>query len=309
VDTLNTPHLLVIGGTGFIGHHLIRVAQLKGWHTTSVSLNSPSEERFVDGIRYLHFDMTDDNLVKKYLVEDFNYVVNLGGYINHQLFQEGGRDLIETHFTALQNLLEFLPRHKLKRFVQIGSSDEYGNASAPQRESMRENPISPYSLGKTSATHFLQMLHRTEGFPAVILRLFLTYGPGQDEGRFLPLIIRGCLDNNEFSTSAGEQLRDFCYVEDTVQAILLALITNKAVGEVINVASGEAVSIQTMIDKVCEFTSSGKPQYGEVPYRNGENMALYANVEKAEKYLQWKPKTKLDQGLQETIDWYKNNKA
>jgi nucleoside-diphosphate-sugar epimerase len=309
VDTLNTPHLLVIGGTGFIGHHLIRVAQLKGWHTTSVSLNSPSEERFVDGIRYLHFDMTDDNLVKKYLVEDFNYVVNLGGYINHQRFQEGGRDLIETHFTALQNLLEFLPRHKLKRFVQIGSSDEYGNASAPQRESMRENPISPYSLGKTSATHFLQMLHRTEGFPAVILRLFLTYGPGQDEGRFLPLIIRGCLDNNEFSTSAGEQLRDFCYVEDTVQAILLALITNKAVGEVINVASGEPVSIQRMIDKVCKFTSSGKPRYGEVPYRNGENMALYANVEKAEKYLQWKPKTKLDQGLQETIDWYKNNKA
>ena len=309
METLNTPTLLVIGGTGFIGHHLIRVAQFKGWQTTSVSLNSPSEERFVDGVRYLHFDMTDDNLVKKYLVEDFNYVVNLGGYINHQLFQEGGRDLIETHFTALQNLLEFLPRHKLKRFVQIGSSDEYGNASAPQRESMRENPISPYSLGKTSATHFLQMLHRTEGFPAVILRLFLTYGPGQDEGRFLPLIIRGCLDNNEFSTSAGEQLRDFCYVEDTVQAILLALITNKAVGEVINVASGEAVSIQTMIDKVCEFTSSGKPQYGEVPYRNGENMALYANVEKAEKYLQWKPKTKLDQGLQETIDWYKNNKA
>ena len=80
-------------------------------------------------------------------------------------------------------------------------------------------------------------------------------------------------------------------------------------GEVINVSSGEPVSIQTMIDKVCEFTSSGKPQYGEVPYRNGENMALYANVGKAEKYLQWKPTTKLEQGLQETIDWFTNNKA
>ena len=174
---------------------------------------------------------------------------------------------------------------------------------------MREQPLSPYSLAKVAGTHFLQMLHRTEKFPALILRLFLTYGPGQDSSRFLPQIIRGCLDNTKFPTSAGEQYRDFCYVEDTVQAILLALITNKAVGEVINVASGEAVSIQTMIDNVCEFTSSGKPQYGEVPYRNGENMALYANVEKAEKYLQWKPQSKLDQGLQETIDWYKNNKA
>jgi len=301
--------MLVIGGTGFIGHHLLKTAKNKCWQTTSVSLNSPTEERFVDDVRYLHFDMTDCDLVKKYLDEDFDYVVNLGGYIDHQLFREGGRDLIETHFTALQNLLEFLPRQNLKLFVQIGSSDEYGNAPAPQNEELREQPISPYSLAKVASTHFLQMLHRTENFPAVILRLFLTYGPGQDEGRFLPLIIRGCLDNNEFSTSAGEQLRDFCYVEDTVQAILLALITNKAVGEVINVASGEPVSILTMIDKVCKFTSYGKPQYGEVPYRNGENMALYANVEKAEKYLQWKPKTKLDQGLQETIDWYKNNKA
>jgi len=309
LDTLNVPHMLVIGGTGFIGHHLLKTAKNKCWQTTSVSLNSPTEERFVDDVRYLHFDMTDCDLVKKYLDEDFDYVVNLGGYIDHQLFREGGRDLIETHFTALQNLLEFLPRQNLKLFVQIGSSDEYGNAPAPQNEELREQPISPYSLAKVASTHFLQMLHRTENFPAVILRLFLTYGPGQDEGRFLPMIIRGCLDNNEFSTSAGEQLRDFCYVEDTVQAILLALITNKAVGEVINVASGEPVSILTMIDKVCKFTSYGKPQYGEVPYRNGENMALYANVEKAEKYLQWKPKTKLDQGLQETIDWYKNNKA
>ena len=309
MDTLNVPHMLVIGGTGFIGHHLLKTAKNKCWQTTSVSLNSPTEERFVDDVRYLHFDMTDCDLVKKYLDEDFDYVVNLGGYIDHQLFREGGRDLIETHFTALQNLLEFLPRQNLKLFVQIGSSDEYGNAPAPQNEELREQPISPYSLAKVASTHFLQMLHRTENFPAVILRLFLTYGPGQDEGRFLPMIIRGCLDNNEFSTSAGEQLRDFCYVEDTVQAILLALITNKAVGEVINVASGEPVSILTMIDKVCKFTSYGKPQYGEVPYRNGENMALYANVEKAEKYLQWKPKTKLDQGLQETIDWYKNNKA
>ena len=306
---MNTPRLLVIGGTGFIGHHLLKSVQQKGWQMTSVSLNSPTKERFVDGTHYLHFDMADQSLVKKHLDKDFDYIVNLGGYINHQLFHEGGRDLIETHFTALQNLLEFLPRQKLKRFVQIGSSDEYGSAAAPQHEELREQPISPYSLAKVACTHFLQMLYCTEKFPVVILRLFLTYGPGQDEGRFLPLIIRGCLDNNEFSTSAGEQLRDFCYVEDTVQAILLALITNKAVGEVINVASGEAVSIQTIIDKVCEFTSSGKPQYGEVPYRNGENMALYANVGKAEKYLQWKPTTKLEQGLQETIDWFTNNKA
>ena len=164
---MNIPHLLVIGGTGFIGHHLLKSALKKDWQVTSVSLNSPTDERFVEGVHYLHLDILDKKLLKKHLGEDFDYVVNLGGYINHQLFKEGGRSLIKTHFTALQNLLEVLPRSKLKRFVNIGSSDEYGYAPAPQNEDLREAPISPYSLGKVAATHFLQMLNRTESFPVV----------------------------------------------------------------------------------------------------------------------------------------------
>ncbi|SVC36781.1 uncharacterized protein METZ01_LOCUS289635, partial [marine metagenome] len=90
---------MVIGGTGFIGHHLLKSVQQKGWQMTSVSLNPPIEERYVDCVRYLPFDMTDQTLVKKHLCEDFDYVVNLCGYINHQLFMEGGRSLIDTHFT------------------------------------------------------------------------------------------------------------------------------------------------------------------------------------------------------------------
>ena len=171
---MNTPHLLVIGGTGFIGHHLLRAAQQRGWQITSVSLNPPSSERLVEGVRYLHFDLTDLSTVNNHLDEDFEYVVNLGGYINHQLFQEGGSTLIETHFSALQNLVKILPRRRLKRFVQIGSSDEYGNATAPQHEDQREHAISPYSFAKVACTHFLQMLNRSENFPAVTLRLFLT---------------------------------------------------------------------------------------------------------------------------------------
>jgi nucleoside-diphosphate-sugar epimerase len=301
---MNAPHLLVIGGTGFIGHHLLRSSHQRDWKMTSVSLNPPPKERFVDDVCYLNFDMTDRSLVKKYLDKDYDYVVNLGGYINHELFKDGGRNLIDTHFTTIQNLVEVLPRSKLKRFVQIGSSDEYGNAPTPQNEKMREQPISPYSLAKVASTHFLQMLNRTENFPAITLRLFLTYGPGQDKNRFLPQVIRGCLDDATFPTSAGEQLRDFCYVDDTVRAIMQALKLPEATGQVINVASGNAVSIRTMIDKIRIYIGDGKPKYGEVPYRAGENMTLYANVKKAERLLQWKTTTSLDDGIQKTIDWF-----
>ena len=303
---MNSPHLLVIGGTGFIGHHLLRAAHQRDWEITSVSLNPPTKDRFVTGVSYLYFDLSNSGLVKKYLAEDFDYVVNLCGYINHKLFKDGGRNLIDTHFITIQNLVEVLSRNKLKRFVQIGSSDEYGNASAPQNEKMREQPISPYSLAKVASTHFLQMLHRTENFPAVILRLFLTYGPGQDAGRFLPQIICSCLNNDTFPVSAGTQLRDFCYIDDTVSAIFQALEKQEVNGEVLNVASGEPVKIRDMIEKVCAITGSGKPQYGKVSYRPGENMALYANISKEKKILQWEPRTNIDIGLQKTINYYNN---
>ena len=304
METLNKPHLLVIGGTGFIGHHLLKAAKKKCWQTTSVSLNYPKEERFVDGVRYLHFDIAETSLVRKYLVEDFNYVVNLGGYINHKLFRDGGRSIIETHFTSLQNLLESIPRTKLKRFVQIGSSDEYGSALAPQHENLREIPISPYSFAKVASNHLLQMLHRTEKYPAVTLRFFLTYGPGQNSDRFLPQIILGCLKNSTFSTSAGKQLRDFCYVDDTVRAILLALSAPGIEGEIFNVASGKPISIRSIIEKVRELTCFGTPNFGEIPYRPGENMKLFADITKIKEKLSWIPEVSLEQGLRETISWY-----
>ena len=306
MEEMNTPHLLVIGGTGFIGHHLLMASHQRDWKMTSVSLNPPPKERFVDDVCYLNFDMTDRSLVKKYLDKDYDYVVNLGGYINHKLFKDGGRNLIDTHFITIQNLVEVLSRNKLKRFVQIGSSDEYGNAPAPQNEKMREQPISPYSLAKVASTHFLQMLHRTENFPAVILRLFLTYGPGQDAGRFLPQIIRGCLDDATFPTSAGEQLRDFCYIDDTLSAIFQALENQEVNGEVFNIGTGVPVSIHEMIEKICILTGSGDPQHGELPYRPDENMALYANISKAKKILHWKPTTNIDIGLQKTINYFNN---
>ena len=147
--------LLVIGGTGFIGHHLLRLAVEKKWIVTSLSLTLPKTERHVSGVNYLCGDILNLKQIEKILRnKDFDYVVNLGGYVNHTLFQEGGRQQVEEHFTAIQNLFTVLSREKLQRFIQIGSSDEYGNAPAPQHEHLREAPISPYSLGKVATTHF-----------------------------------------------------------------------------------------------------------------------------------------------------------
>lgn len=294
--------LLIVGGTGFIGRNLAIKAVKKGYTTVVLSLNKPNVEQKIGNVEYLEADTTNfAQLQEKLSNAKFEYVVNLSGYIDHISFLDGGNQIIDAHFGGLQNILKLLDWNVLKRFVQIGSSDEYGNLSAPQSEEMREAPISPYSLAKVASSQLLQMLYRTESLPTVTLRLFLVYGPGQNINRFLPQIIKGCLLDSRFPTSDGEQLRDFCYVSDITDGILSVLTNDKVVGEIINLASGEPVAIREVVEQVQNIVGLGIPEFGKIPYRISENMALYANVSKAKELLDWRVKMTLASGIKETV--------
>lgn len=294
--------ILVIGGNGFIGRNVVLRAISLGWDVTSLSLSGsgPKEASCIAA------DITDLSGLSAALSHmQYHYVVNCGGYVDHTLFGCGGRKIMESHFDGLLNLVKALDRTALKSFINIGSSDEYGNNPAPQREDCRESPISPYSMGKLASSHFLQMLHRTEGFPGVTLRLFLTYGPGQDVKRFIPQIIKGCLADTDFPVSLGEQLRDFCFIDDVVDAIFSVMSSNMAKGEVFNVGSGKSTSIKSLTTKICSMVGKGNPQFGELPYRVGENMSLYADVQRIYDTLGWVSKVSLNEGLERTISSYK----
>lgn len=299
--------LLVVGSSGFIGAHVAAAGLAKGWDVTGLSLH-PSDAKAPSKLNRITADIADRAAVKAALGDGkVDYVVNCGGYIDHTLFVAGGRKVLDAHLGGVMNLVEALDRKALQAFVNIGSSDEYGGAPAPQAEAQREAPISPYSMGKAAATHFLQMLHRSEGFPSVTLRLFLTYGPGQGRSRFLPQIIAGCLENKSFPVSAGEQLRDFCYVDDTVSAIFAAMERKEARGEVVNIGSGQPVSIRKVVETVRDIIGAGDPRFGQVAYRPGENMALYADISRAQSLLGWKPRTGLEEGIRKTIAWIKSS--
>lgn len=294
--------MLVVGGSGFIGGHLCRVAQSRGYAITSLALSTPASP--VEGVRYLVGNLSDGELIGQRLGgQSFEYLVNCGGYIDHRSYFSGGRNLIRTHFGGVQNLLDALDRDCLKRFVQIGSSDEYGAVAAPQIEEVREAPISPYSLAKVAATHFLQMLWRTDRFPAVTLRLFLTYGPEQDDRRFLPQVISGCLQGRRFPVSEGGQLRDFCFVEDVVEGILRALEAPAVCGRVINLASGTPLTVRAAVERIRDIIGRGQPDFGQIPYRAGENMALWADTHLARELLDWAPRVPLEEGFARTIEY------
>lgn len=294
-----TTRLLVVGGNGFIGRHVVARALRMNWEVVSLGLSRSNPP----GTKGLVANIADEaSLIEILGMERFTYVVNCAGYVDHSSFRVNGRQPIDTHFNGVLNLVRAIDRSSIKRFVNIGSSDEYGSLPAPQSESMRETPISPYSLAKVAAAHFLQMMHRTENFPAVTLRLFLTYGPGQDNRRLLPQIIQACLKNCTFPVTMGEQLRDFCFIDDTVRAVFSALQSDDAVGEIINIGSGVGVPIKSVVEKICGMVGFGKPQFGALRYRDGESMALYADTEKAQKLLRFYPEVDFETGLQLTID-------
>lgn len=296
--------VLIIGGTGFIGTHLTRKCLS---FTKNVSMLGFPGKNMDPGAGFIHADLTDkERLANALKGMKFEYVFNCGGYIDHTPYFKGGRKVIEAHYTGLMNLIDCLDTNSLKGFVQVGSSDEYGNTPAPQKESVREAPISPYSLAKVNASHFIQTLARTEAFPGIVVRFFLVYGPGQDQKRFLPQIISACLRSEPFKTSLGVQLRDFCYIDDIVDGMILAATTEKARGHIINIASGKPVKIKRMIETVVRITGGGTPQWGAHPYREGENMALYADVSAAKRLLGWKPKVALEEGLARTIEYFRD---
>lgn len=290
--------LLVVGGTGFIGSHVVKKAIEDGYDVTILSKKKIKAQEKKINVKYITADIQNKKqLLNKTMGKNFNHVINLGGYVDHSIFSLGGSDTFQTHFIGTMNLVKCLNKKSLLNFIQIGSSDEYGLNDAPQVEDQREMPISPYSCAKVASTHLLQTLYRTQKFPVKILRLFLVYGAGQNVNRLIPQVIAGCKNKKSFPVSHGDQIRDFCYIDDVVTAILIALKNKKIYGEVINIASGKATKIKNLIQKIIKIVGNGKADFGKKKYRKMENMKLYADVSKAKNLMKWKAKIKLDQGL------------
>ena len=159
-------HLLVVGGTGFIGRWITQGGLDRGYKVSVLARVITEDRKISSDINYIAANLSDRNeILLKIKDLDITHVINLGGGIDHTEYRHNGRSMINVHFVGLLNLVEALNWSKLESFVQIGSSDEYGNADSPQLEDSFATPISSYSLGKFAASQFLKMLYITlKGF-------------------------------------------------------------------------------------------------------------------------------------------------
>ncbi len=204
----------------------------------------------------------------------------------------------------------FFQKKKIFKFIQVGSSLEYGNLKNPNDEkdtNLNLKLHSSYSNSKLKTTKYLFRKFKRDKFPFIIIRPYLVYGPGQDFNRVIPIIIRAALNNQEFECTDGKQKRDFLYIDDLVSGIIKSLkVKNKA--EIINIGYGKPYSIKYVINKIIKLIGKGKPLYGLKKIRKDENLVSYPKINKAKKFLNWQPKIDFKKGIMNTIIYYKNEK-
>ena len=320
MTTLEGVRVLVTGATGFIGSRLAERLVAEGAEVTLAvepRVSKANVASILDEVRVYEVDLRDGQMVRRLVREcrpsKVYHLAAVG-------VTEPGIDprlAVQVNVIGTLNLLEALRETDCDCFINTGTCYEYGHNTPPppvppsfgglggQREDQMVDPINAYAASKSAAWLFCNMYHRTLGYPIVTLRPFTAYGPRQSERALIPQTILSALRGEDFAMTGGEQTRDFTYVDDVVDGYIRASLSEKAIGQTINLGTGEEHAIKDVVLKVLELMGHPvRPLIGALPYRPREIWRLYTDSSKARELLGWKPQVSLEAGLRKTIEWY-----
>jgi UDP-glucose 4-epimerase len=312
VDTLRDAQVLVTGGAGFIGSHLVErlVADGAAVHvlTSEVSSLYPGRLLEIKDQITIH----EGNVVDRSAMDSVARKVRPQIIFHMAAFTHVGKswtrvdECIQTNVQGTVSLLQALNDVGYERFINFGTSEIYGDIPSPFREDAIVNPISPYAVSKYAAERFCRMFQRSFGWPLVMLRPFNAYGPGQTPDRVIPEIIARAVRGDELAMTQGLQTREFNYVTDLVDGFVRAALTPGIEGEVINIGCGEDVSMREIATTILDLMGNPiTPKFGALPERPAEIMEMRCDNTKARTLLGWEPKHSLREGLTKTIEWYR----
>ena len=205
--------ILIIGGSGFLGHNLLRkLSRIGKFDLYSLSKFKIDASKRIRNITYIFCDISKILILRKKIKKNYDVIINLSGNIDHKKNNEN----LKIHYIGLNNLLKVLNLKKIELFLQIGSSLEYGKKLSPQKENTICYPISYYGKAKYKASSLLKK--NISNY--VIIRPYQVYGPYQKDNRLIPMVIKSCIENKAFPCSSGNQERDFLYVDDFISLII-----------------------------------------------------------------------------------------
>lgn len=308
--------VLVTGGAGFIGSHLVDRLLDEGFEV--VVLDDFSAGRMEnlsncfgrDGFVLVRGDVRDGNFVRR-VVEGVDVVFHLAALVSVPVSVENPVLVENVNVGGTLNVLKACVDTSVKRFVFAGSCAVYGEGcGVPRREDDVLDPISPYGVSKLAGEFYCKVFYRVYGLGTVILRYFNVYGPRQVYGPYsgvISIFINRLLEGKPpVIFGDGNQVRDFVYVGDVVEANLLAMFSKNAVGGVFNVGSGRCTSINELARLLIELMDVDvKPVYSDP--RPGDIRYSCADISRARMVLGFEPRVELREGLLETIAWFKDN--
>jgi nucleoside-diphosphate-sugar epimerase len=306
---------LVTGGAGFIGSNICPKLISQGCFVRVIDNLLTGKKTnlagILDKIEFIEADMGDPDIARR-AMKGIDAVLHQGALPS---VPRSVDDPAATHrhcVDATFTLLLAARDAKVKRFVYAASSSAYGDTpTLPKVETMPVNPLSPYAAAKLMGEYYCSVFYKVFGLETISLRYFNVFGPHQDPtsqyAAAIPAFVTSILkDKSPTVYGDGEQSRDFTYVDNVVEANLLAARTKQTKGEVVNVACGEAVTVNEIIDMINDIVGkSVKPIY--VPSRKGDVKHSLADISLAKKLLGYKPVVLFKEGLQKAIKWYRTS--
>lgn len=303
LDRLKGRNILVTGGAGFIGSNLVDVFSPTNHVIVLDNLSSGSLanlDRSKGRITFVRGDILDKSLLVS-LVAEVDFVFHMAANVGNVRSIEDPVFDMETNIRGTINLLEACVNSRIERLVYSASSAIFGEPMyLPIDEKHPVNPESPYAVSKLAAEKYCFAFWKVHGVPTTAVRYFNVYGPRQGSSGYanvIPIFLRKLRQNEPLTVFGdGKQTRDFVFVQDIVQANILAATTPAAIGESLNIGSGKVYQVNELISIIHEVTGR-KPQVVFVPARAGEVRQSWANIDKAHNLLGYQPATSLSEGL------------
>ncbi len=306
--------ILVAGGAGFIGSHIVDRLLEEDFQVTILDnlfaglLKNIEHNKGNKNLKFVKGDVRNSALVKR-LVKNVNAVFNDAAVVSVPRSVEDPVLANQVNVGGTLTLLKACLDSGVKRFVQASSASVYGDTkSLPIHEDLPTKPISPYAVSELAAENYARVFYSAYGVETVCLRYFNVYGPRQTCSKYsgvTTIFVNQLLQNKSpIIFGDGKQTRDFVYVEDVVNANMLALSKKEAAGEVFNVATNKATTINTLVSNLQEVMNKKDLKPIHKAPRRGDIRHSCASIEKAREILEYKPKFSLKKGLAKLAEWY-----
>jgi len=294
---LKGKRVLVTGGKGYLGSHLVAALKKAGARVFVITRSGiPAENEFIA-------DIADEQQIRSAVQKiKPQLIYHLAATLNRDRDFKYHDEVMRTNYSGTLNLLRSLQQIQYENFIFASTSEIYGSNRAPFHEKQLPAPASPYSMSKFFAEIAIRTFSELHGKNYTVLRLFNFFGKDMPENFFIPQLLHSLKQDAVFKMTKGEQARDFLYVDDVVQALLLSATKVKARNEIFNVCSNRSVTLKKLVTEFQKrLKSNCKIDFGALPYRKNEVWNMIGSNKRIRSKLGFKPAYNLKEAINKLV--------